>query len=335
MGRMLKAGVIGLGIGEQHILGYQQHPQCEVVALCDRSEQKREEVGSRYPRVRMVSRAEEVLDDPEIDVVSIATYDDSHYEYVIRALERGKHVFVEKPVCLYPEHARHIRETLQKHPVLRLSSNLVLRTSQRFLALKRLIDEGKLGDLYYAEADYNYGRLQKITEGWRGKIPGYSGVFGGGIHVVDLLLWLTGGTVIEVSGYGNAIASHGSGFANNDLVVSMLKFNSGLIAKVGVNLGCVAPHFHALSLYGTKATFVNKLGDGLLYTSRDPDHRPDSITAEYPGLSEHSAIPSFIDAILGHGQPVIGEEDVFRSMSVCFAIEKAHRGGGLVQVEYI
>ncbi len=333
--KRLRVAVIGLGVGERHIASYENHPFCEVVALCDIDEAKLREVGARHLGARLETSADAVLADPSIDVVSIATYDDAHYAQIIRALENGKHVFAEKPLCQYPGHAREIRAKLRARPELRLSSNLVLRSSPRFLEVKHLCETGELGDLFYVEADYEYGRLHKIVNGWRGKIEGYSGIFGGGVHIVDLLMWLTGDEVVEVSAYGNSIASRGSGFKNHDQIVAILKFKSGIIGKVAVSLGCVSPHFHPVNLFGTKATYRNKRDQGLVITSRDEDADPDQITAEYPGVDEGVLIPSFIDSILGHGIPVVSEDDVFRSMSVCFAIEKAHHKSGPVSVDYI
>ena len=72
----LRAGIIGLGVGEQHIAGYRRHPECRVAALCDCSASKRAEMAGKYPDVPIRARAEEVLDDPDIDVVSIASHDD-------------------------------------------------------------------------------------------------------------------------------------------------------------------------------------------------------------------------------------------------------------------
>ena len=335
MSKKLKAAVIGLGVGEQHIVGYQHHPDCEVVALCDINEEKRNMAREKYPQIKIVDTADEVLTDPSIDVVSIATYDDVHYQQVVKAIEHGKHVFVEKPLCLYEEDAREIRALLRRNPHLKLSSNLILRASPRFELVRKIFQEGKLGELFYVEADYNYGRLHKIVKGWRGALDFYSVVHGGGVHMVDLLLWITGDEVVEVAAYGNAIASKGTQFRCNDMVTSILKFKSGMAGKVAVNFGCVYPHFNALTLYGTCATFINGLRCGLLYTSRDPAVEPEKITVPYPGVEKGALIPNFINWILGKGDPVVNEDDAFRTMSICFAIEKAHRQGGPVSVEYI
>ncbi|OGW83050.1 MAG: hypothetical protein A2987_01830 [Omnitrophica bacterium RIFCSPLOWO2_01_FULL_45_10] len=332
--KRLKIGIIGLGIGEEHISGYKRHPACEVIALCDLSAEKLRSSKEKYPHLMLHRSADDILNDPDIDIVSIASYDNYHYEQVVQALSKNKHVFVEKPLCLYEKEARHIRSILRANPGVKLSSNMVLRKSPRFRYLKKTIEKGGLGTLFYVESDYNYGRLEKITEGWRGKIGFYSVIYGGGVHVVDLLIWLTGGVVIEVSAYGNNISSKGR-FKYNDMVVAILKFKSGLIGKVAANMGCVFPHFHTMSIYGTKATFVNGFHKGLLFESRDLAKKPREINKAYPGVCKGDLILSFVDSVLGTAKAEVTEEDVFNTMSVCFAIEKAAKKGRPVQVDYI
>ncbi len=332
---MLKAGIIGLGVGEAHIAGYHSHPDCKVVALCDFNEDVLKQMGRKYPGMKVTPHPDEILEDPSINVVSIASYDNFHHEQIIKAIQHGKHIFVEKPICIYEEEAVDIRKHLQKHPGIKISSNLILRKSPRFKLLKSMIDEGKFGNLFYMEGDYNYGRIHKIVSGWRGKIDFYSGVYGGGVHLVDLFLWLSGGRVEEVSAYGNNIASAGTGFKYNDLVASILRFENGMLGKMAVNLGCVFPHFHPFSIYGTKASFVNGLKQGLLWESRDPAVDPKPIEAAYPGIHKGDLVHNFIEAIIHNTEPEVGVDDLFRCMSVCFAIEKASRTEKAVKVTYI
>ncbi|HET8650843.1 MAG TPA: Gfo/Idh/MocA family oxidoreductase [Gemmatimonadales bacterium] len=330
----LRAAVLGLGVGEQHIHGYRSHPECDVVAVCDFADDKLAMARERYPELRATREANEILDDPGIDVVSVATYDNFHRDQIVRAIERGKHVFVEKPVCLSVAEAEDVRAALKAHPGVRLSSNLILRRSPRFLELREQIQAGEYGRLYYLEGDYNYGRLHKITEGWRGRLDFYSVVYGGAIHIVDLLLWLSGERVTEVTAFGNAIASGGK-FRFADLVASLLRFESGLVAKVTANFGCVYPHFHSLAVYGTRATFVNGLDRALRYDTRDPEQPPRAITTPYPGVAKGDLLYSFIEGIRRGTDPLVTEEDVFRTMSVCFAIEQATHERCAVPVRYL
>jgi predicted dehydrogenase len=329
----LGAGVIGLGVGEQHAAAYAAHPEARVVALCDLDEERLRTVGANHPDARTTTSAEELIDDPEVELVSIASYDSFHYEQVKRALERGKHVFVEKPLCQHEAQARELWELVRANPELRLSSNLLLRVSPRFELVKSWVDEGRFGRLYYLETDYDYGRLHKLTDGWRGDLDVYSVTLGGAIHVVDLLLWLTGDRVVEVSARSNRIASEGSKFRFDDLVVATLALESGAIAKVAANFGCVHPHFHELKLFGTEATFVNGLDAGTLWTGRGEDAVPEPVDAPYPGVRKGDLIASFVDAVAGGGMPLVTAAEAFEALAVCFAIDRAAASGAPVTVE--
>ena len=162
--KRLRAGIIGLGVGEQHIEGYRSHPDCDVVALCDFSDEKLSLAGTKYPGMKLAHQADELLLDPDIDIVSIASYDNYHYEQIVQAINNDKHIFVEKPLCLYESEAAHIHRLLREKPSLKMSSNLILRISPRFLQLKQMIRDGDMGQLFYVEGDYNYGRIHKILD---------------------------------------------------------------------------------------------------------------------------------------------------------------------------
>jgi len=331
----LKIGIIGLGVGEAHIKGYQSHPDCEVVALCDFSDEKCSIAKKRYRGMTVTKNADDILRDPVIDVVSIASYDNYHYEQIVKAINNRKHIFIEKPLCLYEKEAKHISVLLKKYSGLKMSSNLILRKCPRFRWLKEKIKRGGMGKIFHLEGDYNFGRLAKLTQGWRGAIKFYSMVYGGGVHLVDLLLWLTQDRVVEVAAYGNNITTKGTQFHYNDSVTAILKFKSGMTGKISVHGGCVRPHFHGLSVYGTKATFVNDLTYGLLYTSADSKLKAKKLYESYPGVEKGDLIYNFVDSIVNNAQPEISAKDVFASMSVCFAIEKAVSSNCRVKVQYI
>lgn len=331
----LRAAIIGLGVGETHIAGYRRHPECRVVSLCDFDEAKQAYLKDKYPECSVVGSADAVLADPEIDIVSIASYDNYHHEQVCKAISNGKHVFVEKPLCLSAAEAANIRALLREKPQIKLSSNLILRMSPRFRLLKQMISEGKLGQVYRVEGAYNYGRLHKLTDGWRGKIDFYSVVYGGAVHLVDLLMWLVQDKVTEVAAYGTNVATRESGFEYDDMVVAILRFRNGIVGKVATDFGCVFPHFHELAIYGTEATFVNGRKEAFLYESRGASSNPKRIRAAYPGSQKGDLIKSFIDSILDGKRPEVTTEEVFETMSVCLAIEKAARTREGVKVTYV
>jgi predicted dehydrogenase len=331
----LNAGIIGCGVGEAHIEGFSRNSGCVVSDLCDFDADKRALMQSKYKNLNIVAEAEDIIRNPKINIVSIASFDNFHAEQVIQALEHDKHVFVEKPLCLYKNDAKKIRALLNAKPHLKLGSNLILRKSPRFIWLKNEIESGRLGQLNYCEADYNYGRIHKITEGWRGQIDYYSVFFGGGIHVTDLLMWLTGQKPVEVMTYGNNIATEGTQFKYNDLVVALLKFESGLIAKVVSNYSCVYPHFHRLMVYGSEATFQHELNQAEIIISRDAQVEPKNIDEAYPGTRKGDLLADFVSSIIQDKPAEVSCDDVFNSMSVCFAVEESMNTGKPVKVDYI
>jgi predicted dehydrogenase len=305
------------------VVGFESHPDATVTTLCDFNAGKLEEVAAKFPGRRVTSEAADVLEDPDIDIVSIASYDSYHFDHVRAALEAHKHAFVEKPLCQRPEEAAVLHRLREERPHVQISSNLPLRLSPRFQELRELIAGGRLGRTYYLEADYNYGRMWKLTDGWRGELDYYSVMLGGGVHMVDLLLWLTGDHVKRVSAVGNNIASEGTQFRFDDFVSATLELESGAVARVNANFACIHPHFHAVEVFGTEGTWINGLDHATLWTGGHEDPQAAHLTSAYPGVEKGDLIPSFVDAILHGTQPLVTADQVFETMDVLFAIERA------------
>ena len=97
MGNKLRVGIIGLGVGKAHAQSLLDCGNADVVALCDFDEDRLNQVSVDYPDCRTTIDATSILEDQNIDMVSIAAYDNYHYSYVVQALNNGKHIFVEKP----------------------------------------------------------------------------------------------------------------------------------------------------------------------------------------------------------------------------------------------
>ncbi len=333
----LRVGVLGLGVGRAHLEALAKLPSVEVIGVCDFDQAKLTAAKSAFPTIEILTEdATRILQASDIQAVVIATYDENHASQVMSALASGKHVFVEKPFCTSKQSAQKIRRMLGEHPTLRFSSNLILRRYPWVLDLKSKIDRNELGTPFLLEADYNYGRLEKITEGWRGKQAHYSVTYGGGVHLIDLLLWLTNDDITRVSSFGTNIASRGSAFRFNDTVLSLLEFRSGAIARLSSNFGCVAPHHHKFSIYGTKATVERTYQTTTLYRSRDPKDLVECVRNDDQAKPEKgSYLLEFVNSILKGDANPVSVDDAFRAMSVCFAIEESMNTGLIKEVEYI
>jgi predicted dehydrogenase len=334
----LGVGVIGLGVGEQHARAFAAHPDCRLQAICDFDAAKLETVGARLPPARRYSRAEELIDDPDVQIVSIASNDDHHAAQILRALRLGKHVFCEKPLCLAESELREIVGAWRAAGGARLSTNTVLRRSPRFRWARAAIGEGRLGRVFCIEADYVYGRLQKLTSSWRGQIPGYSVMLGGGIHMIDLVLWLSGERPVEVFAHSSRLGSTGTGFDGVDLVLAQLRFESGMLARIGANFASVYAHHHRLVVHGSAGTFESLPAQvapaAQLWTERDGGAPPTQID-ETPKVAKGELIPAYVAAVLGRGEPDVSEREAFAAVSLCLAVEKSLAAGKPVAVEYL
>tara|TARA_B100000315_G_scaffold249652_1_gene281219 strand:- start:1114 stop:2124 length:1011 start_codon:yes stop_codon:yes gene_type:complete len=332
-----KAAIIGLGVGERHIESYVAHADVDLITLCDFDECKLKDISSRYPEYNFIDDARSVLEDKEIDIVSVASYDNHHFGHIKLAIGNGKHVYVEKPICLYADELRAIRNLLRKNSNIQLSSNLTLRTCSLFSEVKNAIEMGDFGDLYFIRGDYLWGRKHKLTDGWRKDMPFYSIVYGAAIHLIDLVLWMTNMLPLQVQGYSNNIATRGSDLKHNDFASLQLLFENGLIAEISAHGGCVHPHFHQLQVFGSEKSFTNTItGQGWLDgCERDTFIR--EAKGEYPEKMERGkALTSFLDAIVsGNNRPLVDQEAVFNSMSICLAAEQAIQTGREMTIEYI
>jgi len=330
----LKAAVVGLGVGESHAKALSEHPQCQLVALCDLNERTLSSVGKKFPSCQLTSVSNSILDDTEIDLICIASYDDDHEKQIIRALQNNKHVFVEKPLCLSQRELKNISKELIARPHLSLSSNHILRKTPRFTELKERISSGFLGEIFHCEGSYDYGRLQKLTNGWRGQIPNYSVTLGGGIHIIDLLLWLSGKKVSSVSARGNKIATSIPQFEGISLTTSVLQFEDGSTGQITSNFASVAPHHHKLCVYGTKGTFEQCHSGTNYFWSRDPIERSEKVSSAYPGTAKGDLLKDFVNSISSGNPPIITKQEVFDAMSVCLAIDQSILTGTSQELVY-
>lgn len=329
---MLRVGIIGMGVGEQHIRGFQS-ADTQLVAIAEKNLLKHKYLKSKYPNALIFDNAYKMIRETQLDIVSIASFDQDHAEQIIESLNSGCHVFCEKPLCLTREDLKSIIKMWKKSKGLRISSNTILRMSPLFSNIKDQINDGVFGDLYQLEGDYNYGRIEKLLSGWRGKIPDYSVMLGGGIHMIDIMRWMANCEVIEVVAYGNNFFSQTSQHVKQDNVTALLKFSSGAIGKISANFGCVHPHFHNLAIYGTKATFLHSVNGVSLIRDRSKYYKPIKPKLSYLGMSKDALIPNFVESIRGNELLIVKEKDVFSSIAICLSIDDSVKTGLPVKVQ--
>lgn len=326
---------MGLGVGEQHAKGYARLANCELRMLYDLDANKAQLVARELGAVA-AENFEQILDDPRIDVVSIASFDDAHSDQVLAGLSVGKHLFVEKPLCNTLEELRAIKRAWRKHEGrVKMSSNLVLRAAPVYIWLKEEIEAGEFGEIYAFDGDYLGGRLWKITNGWRRDAKNYSAMKGGGVHLIDLMVWLTGQRPSGVFTRGNGICTRDTEFRGNDFMASTFQFASGLVGRITANLGCVHKHHHVVRIFGTKATFVYDDSGPRIYSSCNPDAEATPIALDTLPRNKADLLPSFVDAVLEDRDLEVHTQQIFDVVSICAACDGALKLNSQVEIEYV
>lgn len=330
--KIIRAGVIGLGVGEQHLKSYTAIDGVEVRAICDIDPQRLDRVGNDWGISERYTDSRRITEHPDLDVVSICSYDDTHADQAVSAFEHGKHVMVEKPVALFREDAERVLRAQQESSRY-ITSNLILRQSPRFIELREQIQAGLFGEIFHIEGDYVHDILWKITEGWRGKMAFYSVMYGGGIHLIDLMRWLIGDEIESVCSMGSNIRTRDTSYPYDDCIVSLLKFSRGATGKTLSTYGPRRTKFHALNVYGVERTFVNDLPNAKMFTG-DQAEDESAIITPYPGMRKGDLLPDLIEGIRNGHEPNVSARDVFRIMDVCFAAHEALETGRQVDVKY-
>ena len=332
----LGVAVVGLGVGEHHARAYLAADCCEVRWLYDLDPSKAERLAATLRAGRVARRYADILEDREVKLVSIASFDEAHFNQVVEALEAGKHVFVEKPMCRSIAELREIKRVWSRQPIpLKLCSNLVLRAAPVYHFLQKEIAAGALGKIYAFDGEYLYGRLEKITKGWRKDEKNYSVMLGGGVHLVDLMLGLTGERPDSVWAQGNNICTAGAVFQYHDFVAATMHFPSGLVGRITANFGCMHRHQHVVRVFGTKATFLYDDQGPRIHESRDPEVPAQPLELATLPASKGDLIPDFVRAIQHDTDTTVQTQHEFDIISICAAADLALASGKKIEVEYV
>lgn len=321
--KQLVCGVVGLGVGSKHLETLYLNKLCSVKTICDFDIKKLNFFKKKYSIKNITKNFDDIINDEDINFVCIASYDNYHYEHISKCIKTNKNIFIEKPLCLSLNEFYKLKKLISRKKNVKISSNFVLRTNPFFDKVKNQIQKQKIGKIYHIEGDYNYGRISKITKGWRGKIPFYSVTHGGAIHLLDLLLWITGDDVFSITAIGNNISTKSSKFKYDDIVSSLIKLKSGKTAKITSNYSCVMPHNHYFKIFSDKKTLIYNIDHNLEYKSRNKEISPKKMPNIWKVKDKRKILNSFIDSIIKNKKPIVSIEEVLKVMYVSLKIEQS------------
>lgn len=331
--------VVGTGeSGTEHAKAIAASPRARLHTICStpRSEAKAAALKDKYGAKRVTTRYEEVLDDPEVDIVIICTPNSQHPSQAVRSLDAGKHTYVEKPLAVSLEGAQDIVEaTRRSGKVVQVGQDL--RFAPLFESIKALVADGRLGDACYIEGEF-VEDLQPCIEGpthdWyldfekEGQLP----VFCGGGRLLDMMRWVVG-EIVEVNAWGTNRNLPAAPW--HDTVVANVKFANGALGKFAVSVGAKVPAAHNFSYHGTKGTVINDrlFLDGIPH-AKDFMQIPVPVIVE-PHYVYCAVLDHYLNCIESGAQPRIDAVDGARTVAACCAVVESMDTGRPAKVHQI
>ena len=330
---MIKAAIIGSGIGMKHFEAIDHYRNSVVKVICEKDKTKIKSLKKKFRDIDIVSDEKKIFLDKNINLVSIASYDDDHFDQIVKCIKNNKHIIVEKPMCLKVNQLLKIKNLIRKKPNIKIISNLVLRTNSLFLKFKNDIN---YKDIFYIEADYVWGRKEKLYQ-WRSKIKDYSVTLGAAIHVIDLVMWFTKKKPINVTSFGNNIATKNTSFKKKSLIIYIFEFPGNVIVKISANAAGIYNHFHEVKIFEKNKTLVHNYLGSYTFIKKNKKTTFNKTNYEYPDKKNRKKlIQNFIDVLIDNRiKPIITLKEQFDLMSVCFASDKSLRLKRKIKIKYL
>jgi predicted dehydrogenase len=344
----IKIGIIGAGsISDMHLQAYQKLEGVELYAVCDLNQARAEEKAKPYGISHVYTDYRELLANPEVDAVSICTWNNTHAEISIAALRAGKHVLVEKPLCRTVEEALQIQEAVRETGKT-LQVGFVRRYDANAQVVKRFINSGELGEIYYAKASC----IRRLGNpgGWFAdqERSGGGPLIDIGVHVIDLCWYMMGRPKpVSVSGntykkLGNRAHVRNLSFYKaadydpstngvEDMANALIRFENGASLLVDVSFTLHAKRDEiSVKLYGDQGgvelepevILVTEKHDTILNVTPQTDNKSIHVPDAF-----YNEVSHFVSCCRSGSTPISPVEDGLTMMRMlCGIYESAEKG---------
>ncbi|MET0697608.1 MAG: Gfo/Idh/MocA family oxidoreductase [Acidimicrobiia bacterium] len=329
----LSWGIIGIGNVVRSTMAPAMvvEPACDLVAAVSRNQGRADDFALEFGARFAYSDYDEMLANPEVDAVFIATPNLFHADQVVAAARAGKHVFCDKPLGINVADARRALDACESAGVS-LGVNFHNRHLPWVRDVSRLIAVGTIGDVRVVQLQVASG--PRHYDNWRADpvMAGLGSVHNVGVHGLDFLRVLLHSDPVEVMAMFDQ--APGSGEVEM-LALIQLRFENGVMVQYNANEKLRDP-LNDIVIYGTQGrvvgrSFTRSRSDGELAILTDAGET----TTGYPAPEAHRlSLAAFTNAVLSGEEPNASGLDGLRSAQVCEAIERSAREGQTVEVVY-
>ena len=353
----VKVGLVGTGRWADvvHAPGIQSHPHAELVAVCSRTRQNAEAMADKFGAPRVLTDHAELLAVDGLDAVVVVTTNATHHPICMAAIERGLHVFCEKPLGMTTAQTRELHAAAERAGVKHMVA-FTCRWLPHAIRVKQLIEAGHVGRVYHVNVSKMAGYAGgESPRRWRFHMPlSGGGVLADlGVHVIDLARWYLG-EIRAVCGHAPTII-HERRDPNgtemlpcevDDAGAFIAEFESGAHGVFHISWVAHKGHTQTIEICGEKGTIVfdasPEAWDLSLQASRVPDDAlapidvPDELMAGIDTSSPEAGWASFIrntssisrrfiDVIVNDESPSPSFYDGMKAQEVMEAVILSHR----------
>jgi 1,5-anhydro-D-fructose reductase (1,5-anhydro-D-mannitol-forming) len=303
----------------------------ELLAVCSRDPEKAAQFARSHGAVRSYSSYDAFLGDPELEAVYIATPNVLHPSQTLVALYAGKHVLVEKPMALTVKEAQQMVEVASRLD-RRLGVGFHLRHHPVHRELRRSLAAGEVEEIAYLQALWGSDSIQFPRHLWQmdPRMAGSGSIMGLGVHLIDLLRWLAGREIVEVTAFADGPTDQ---FPVEFLTMSLLRFDNGLLGQF-TSSRRLPNGANSVTVYGTDGRYDGQATLSVETTGQLCLTRGCETTVKQLPLRNAFAleIEAFCRAIREGVAFEASGEDGVRSVDVTVAVLESARSGRAVAV---
>jgi len=314
----LKIGIIGLGaIGQKHCQAMAQVERANITAVADLNEDVLSKTAATY-QCDAYTDYNQMLKQTDLDAVVVATPDEIHTQPCVAAAHAGKHILVEKPIATTIDDANAIISAADNANV-KLMVGFSLRFNLHYMQAKKMVADGKLGDLISVFAR----RLNLATQADR--INGRCGVLHFlGIHEFDMLRWIIGSEPVSI--YTEESTSIPKKYPQDNESFSIIRFENGVRACAHIGWNLPVQHLGGrdfkLDMIGTKGAFyLDQMRQGIEVYAES--------LSKFPSVNSGLFIEdrAFVDCVLDDlPSPSTGADGLAALRMVMAAVESIETG---------
>ncbi|MDO5561041.1 MAG: Gfo/Idh/MocA family oxidoreductase [Oscillospiraceae bacterium] len=344
---MQNIGIIGCGriAQERHIPEYFGNPDCKIAGFYDFNIDRTQELAEKYG-AKAYSSIEEMLDDPQIDAVSVCTANNSHADVTIKALGKKKHVLCEKPMAMSIEECEAMINAAKEN-----NRRLMIGQNQRFtkahIKAKELLEKGAVGDIITFKTTFGHcgpetWSIDSKNNNWffDSKKAGMGAIADLGIHKTDLIQFLTSSRVVETTAKVVTIDkrnSDGTPIGVDDNVICIYKLESGAVGTMCASWSYYGKEDNSTIIYGK--TGIMKIYSDSDYSIVIEKKNGDTVKYDLDKIqtndnqTKSGIIDAFIESLENNTEVPVTGVQVLDAMKAVFASIESSHSGKTIEIE--